>query len=82
MDQIVFLRVTQHQQQAHDAGAVLEGCVGPVYDPAQGANAQELTLAPVTQNSGHPRLDYLNILELSRVQCLTDTKSKILTPQR
>jgi predicted HNH restriction endonuclease len=37
-----------------DAAQRLEGCIDPVYHPVRGENAQDLTLAPFTQNSGHP----------------------------
>jgi hypothetical protein len=38
-----------------DAGAKLEARAEPVYHSIWGKDADELTLAPFTQNSGHPR---------------------------
>ncbi len=39
-----------------DAGAKLEARAEPIYHPVWGKDADELTLAPFTQNSGHPQL--------------------------
>jgi hypothetical protein len=39
-----------------DAGAKLEARAEPVYHSFLGKDADELTLAPFTQNSGHPSL--------------------------
>jgi hypothetical protein len=39
-----------------DAGAKLEARAEPIYHPVWGKDADELTLAPFTQNSGHPLL--------------------------
>ncbi len=38
-----------------DASAKLEACAEPIYHSIWGKDADELTLAPFTQNSGHPR---------------------------
>lgn len=38
-----------------DAAQRLEGSIDPVYYPVRGENAQDLALAPFTQNLGHPR---------------------------
>jgi len=38
-----------------DAGAKLEARAEPVYHSIWGNDADELTLAPFTQNSGHPQ---------------------------
>jgi hypothetical protein len=38
-----------------DAGAKLEACAEPIYHSIWGKDADELTLAPFTQNSGHPQ---------------------------
>jgi len=43
-----------------DAGAKLEARTEPIYHPVWGKDADELTLAPFTQNSGHPRLKLTN----------------------
>jgi hypothetical protein len=37
-----------------DAGAKLEARAQSIYYPVWGKDADELTLAPFTQNSGHP----------------------------
>jgi hypothetical protein len=39
-----------------DAGAKLEARAEPVYHSIWGKDADELTLAPFTQNSGRPHL--------------------------
>jgi hypothetical protein len=39
-----------------DAGAKLEARAQPIYHPVWGKDASYLTLAPFTQNSGHPRV--------------------------
>jgi len=38
-----------------DAGAKLEARAQSIYHPVRGKDASQLTLAPFTQNSGHPR---------------------------
>ena len=45
----------KQQQEMDDAAQRLESCIDPVYHPVRGENAQDLTLAPFTQNSGHPQ---------------------------
>jgi hypothetical protein len=42
----------QHQQEMDDAPQRLQGRTDPVYYRVRGENAQELTLAPFTQNLG------------------------------
>jgi hypothetical protein len=37
-----------------DAGAKLEARAEPIYHPVWGKDADELTIAPFTQNSAHP----------------------------
>jgi hypothetical protein len=41
-----------------DASAKLEARDEPIYHPVWGKDADELTLAPFTQNSGHPPIWY------------------------
>ena len=53
--EIVLFGAEQHSQEVDDAGAKLEARAEPVYHSIWGKDAVELTLAPFTQNSGHPR---------------------------
>ena len=52
--EIVLFGAEQHCQEVDDAGAKLEARAEPVYHSIWGKDADELTLAPFTQNSGHP----------------------------